>query len=133
MRPLVKPYVATLDWALDSGHIFGDFLLLLISIPIGMVKNWWNPSAANANVEGSEPPTPENESTESLPEQTRQAARTRVQRPSQPINGNGIGLRTRGARQQASERAASTRNGPVRVSRPNVPMSKSDVTVNKVR
>ena len=132
MRPLVKPYVATLDWALDSGHIFGDFIILLISIPVTMVKNWWNPAAATEAETESESSTPASASTESLHEQAAQSQRTRVQRPTQPVNGNGIALRTRGVRQQSSESGATMRNAPVRVARPTVPQSRSDATMNKV-
>lgn len=37
LRPLVKPYVTTLDALLDFSHSFGDFLLLLLSIPVNYV------------------------------------------------------------------------------------------------
>ncbi|EIN10487.1 hypothetical protein PUNSTDRAFT_28484, partial [Punctularia strigosozonata HHB-11173 SS5] len=42
IRPLVKPYVVTLDALLDVVHGVGDLLLLAGRIPIQVVSSWWH-------------------------------------------------------------------------------------------
>lgn len=44
LRPLIKPYVATLDWTLELVNILGDFLLLIITLPYHLSLEWWRPS-----------------------------------------------------------------------------------------
>jgi hypothetical protein len=44
LRPLIKPYTATLDSLLDLTVMFGDFLFLLFGIPIRLVISWWQSS-----------------------------------------------------------------------------------------
>ncbi|KAI0068741.1 hypothetical protein BV25DRAFT_1817654 [Artomyces pyxidatus] len=44
IRPLVKPYVATLDSVLDFIHNVGDFILLVLSLPFHGVWSWWHGS-----------------------------------------------------------------------------------------
>ncbi|TFY76887.1 hypothetical protein EWM64_g7126 [Hericium alpestre] len=41
VRPLVKPYVATLDSLLDMVHNLGDFAILVACIPLYPVIAWW--------------------------------------------------------------------------------------------
>ncbi|OCB85362.1 hypothetical protein A7U60_g7671 [Sanghuangporus baumii] len=130
MRPLVKPYVATLDYALELVHMLGDFITLLISIPFGFIINWWRPSASAPETSS---PASESESAVSSPES--QVERHELERKParQASNGNGIGTRTRGIR-QASDGATGrdSVSGPSRIARPNgIPQSKSDVTVNQ--
>ncbi|KAL5507906.1 hypothetical protein ACEPAH_5524 [Sanghuangporus vaninii] len=130
MRPLVKPYVATLDYALELVHMLGDFITLLISIPFGFIINWWFPSASAPETSS---PASESESTASLPES--QVERHELERKParQASNGNGIGSRTRGIR-LASDSATGKNSvsGPSSIARPNgIPQSKSDVTVNQ--
>ena len=115
MRPLIKPYVATLDWALDSGHLFGDFIVLLISIPIGMITNWWSPSSHQEETPIKEPDVP-------LDTSEAAAGEPSLQKPSQMTNG--VGLRTRGARQASN--GTSGKPNPSRVTRPNVIYSRSE-------
>ena len=40
MRPLIKPYVSTLDCLLDITHMLGDFVSLLIYVPISALLEW---------------------------------------------------------------------------------------------
>ncbi|KAH8094892.1 hypothetical protein BXZ70DRAFT_1078847 [Cristinia sonorae] len=44
LRPVIKPYVATLDVLLDVTHTLGDFLLLLASIPLDLLRSFYRPS-----------------------------------------------------------------------------------------
>lgn len=117
MRPLVKPYVATLDWALDSGHLIGDFIALLISIPFGMIKSWWSPSSTQ---EETSTQTKEANVQSNISEPV--VEEPPLQKPSQMANG--VGLRTRGVRQASN--GASGKSNPSRVARPNVPHSRSE-------
>ncbi|KAI0053659.1 hypothetical protein FA95DRAFT_1478992, partial [Auriscalpium vulgare] len=41
IRPLIKPYVSTLDSILDFIHNIGDFILLVLSLPVHAVLSWW--------------------------------------------------------------------------------------------
>ncbi|ETW84078.1 hypothetical protein HETIRDRAFT_242682, partial [Heterobasidion irregulare TC 32-1] len=41
IRPLIKPYVATLDSILDLIHNIGDFVLLVVSIPLYPIISWY--------------------------------------------------------------------------------------------
>lgn len=43
LRPLIKPYVTTLDWSLDSISTLGDFLLLIVALPYNLFMEWWKP------------------------------------------------------------------------------------------
>ena len=46
IRPLLKPYVSTLDAVLSFVHNLGDFVLLILSLPFTSVISWWyGPSA----------------------------------------------------------------------------------------
>ncbi|KAI0322466.1 hypothetical protein OF83DRAFT_1046952, partial [Amylostereum chailletii] len=42
IRPLLKPYVSTLDAVLDLIHSIGDFVLLVVSLPFQPLLSWWN-------------------------------------------------------------------------------------------
>ncbi|KAL5527737.1 hypothetical protein ACEPAG_6538 [Sanghuangporus baumii] len=130
MRPLVKPYVATLDYALELVHMLGDFITLLISIPLGFIINWWRPSASAPETSS---PASESESAASSAE-SQVERHERERKPArQASNDNGVGMRKRGIR-QASDGATgrSSTAGPSRIARPNgIPQSKSDVTVNQ--
>lgn len=122
MRPLLKPYITTLDYAFEFVNMLGDFVALLISIPIGYVTSWWNPTPTAFIEEVS----PEAES------------EARPEKPSrQSSNGSAVGVRTRGMRQPSDGAGASERNaaaGPSRTARPNgYPQSRSESTFNQVR
>ncbi|KAI0036746.1 hypothetical protein K488DRAFT_28418, partial [Vararia minispora EC-137] len=41
IRPFLKPYVSTLDALLDMLHSVGDFILLVLSTPLGPILSWW--------------------------------------------------------------------------------------------
>ncbi|VDB90098.1 unnamed protein product [Peniophora sp. CBMAI 1063] len=41
IRPILKPYISTLDAILDIFHSVGDFVLLLVSIPFAPLLGWW--------------------------------------------------------------------------------------------
>ena len=46
IRPLLKPYVSTLDAVLSFVHNLGDFVLLILSLPFTAAISWWyGPSA----------------------------------------------------------------------------------------
>ncbi|TCD63953.1 hypothetical protein EIP91_004721 [Steccherinum ochraceum] len=45
LRPVVKPYVATLDVLLNLTHTLGDFLLVLAGVPVEFVMSFYRPSA----------------------------------------------------------------------------------------
>ncbi|KLO19945.1 hypothetical protein SCHPADRAFT_817421 [Schizopora paradoxa] len=47
LRPLIKPYVATLDYALDLLHGLGDFMLLVLSLPYHLLMDWWHPKQSH--------------------------------------------------------------------------------------
>jgi hypothetical protein len=41
IRPLLKPYVSTLDAVLKFVHNLGDFILLILSLPFSAAISWW--------------------------------------------------------------------------------------------
>jgi len=41
IRPLLKPYVSTLDAVLKFVHNLGDFVLLILSLPFSAAISWW--------------------------------------------------------------------------------------------
>ncbi|KAH7916796.1 hypothetical protein BJ138DRAFT_975959, partial [Hygrophoropsis aurantiaca] len=41
IRPLVKPYTATLDSLLELVGMIGDFLFALLQVPIEFALSWW--------------------------------------------------------------------------------------------
>ena len=41
IRPLLKPYVSTLDAILSFVHNLGDFVLLILSLPFTAAISWW--------------------------------------------------------------------------------------------
>jgi hypothetical protein len=41
IRPLLKPYVSTLDAVLGFVHNLGDFVLLILSLPFTAAISWW--------------------------------------------------------------------------------------------
>ncbi|KAL5487693.1 hypothetical protein ACEPAI_5801 [Sanghuangporus weigelae] len=130
MRPLVKPYVATLDYALELVHMLGDFITLLISIPFGFIINWWRPSVSAPETSSQ---ASESESAASSPEPQVERHEHERKPARQASNDNGVGTRTRGIR-QASDGATGRNStaGPSRIARPNgIPQSKSDVTINQ--
>ncbi|KAF7302226.1 hypothetical protein MIND_00789600 [Mycena indigotica] len=42
IRPLLRPYTATLDAVADVGRIFGDVIFLLLAYPFRVAAEWWN-------------------------------------------------------------------------------------------
>ncbi|KAJ7068847.1 hypothetical protein C8F01DRAFT_1119506 [Mycena amicta] len=42
IRPLLRPYTATLDAVADVGRSFGDLIFLLLAYPFRVVAEWWN-------------------------------------------------------------------------------------------
>ena len=67
MRPLIKPYVTTLDWALENMTMVGDFIILVLSLPFNMFWSWWKPSEAGMEtmvVDADEEETPESDNVE---------------------------------------------------------------------
>ncbi|KAF7294181.1 hypothetical protein HMN09_01146500 [Mycena chlorophos] len=42
IRPLLRPYAATLDAVADVGRIFGDAAFLVVAYPFNIVSEWWN-------------------------------------------------------------------------------------------
>lgn len=112
LRPLIKPYVSTLDWSLDLVSTLGDFLLLIIALPYNILVEWWRPS---------------------VPEELRQHATAgarqeipssrRVTRSRNSSNGDTVapskdvvGVRTRSSRQNLSTRTPYS--GPAGPSKP---------------
>ncbi|KAI0304004.1 hypothetical protein BC826DRAFT_206168 [Russula brevipes] len=47
IRPLLKPYVSTLDAVLGFVHNVGDFILLVLSLPFSAAISWWYGSPAD--------------------------------------------------------------------------------------
>ncbi|KAI0254785.1 hypothetical protein BJV78DRAFT_1108824, partial [Lactifluus subvellereus] len=41
IRPVLKPYVSTLDAVLNFVHNLGDFILLILSLPFSAATSWW--------------------------------------------------------------------------------------------
>jgi hypothetical protein len=41
IRPLLKPYVSTIDAVLNFVHNLGDFILLILSLPFTAAISWW--------------------------------------------------------------------------------------------
>ncbi|KAI5120688.1 hypothetical protein M0805_006977 [Coniferiporia weirii] len=119
MKPLVKPYVTTLDWALELVQMIGDFVMLVISLPFTMVAEWWNPSASAAVA-----PEPVEVAAEQQAE--------RVHKPRQPSNGSTVELRKRGSRQASGGSAGRSDAGSSRIPRPDgFPHSTSDTTMDQ--
>jgi len=52
IRPLLKPYVATLDAVLSFIHNLGDFILLLLSLPFNAAISWWYGSSTDEDQAG---------------------------------------------------------------------------------
>ncbi|KAH8118673.1 hypothetical protein DFH11DRAFT_1723536 [Phellopilus nigrolimitatus] len=120
MKPLVKPYVATLDWALDLLYIIGDFFYL----PVRLLMEWWYPPVMVKD-------TPDSGDIKATEQQAKE-----THKPRQPSNGAGVGLRTRGVRQTSDGAAGkNAKAGPSTVkpaARSNgIPHSRSDITSNK--
>ncbi|EJD01528.1 uncharacterized protein FOMMEDRAFT_90004 [Fomitiporia mediterranea MF3/22] len=130
MRPLVKPYVATLDYALEHIAMIGDFVILVVSIPFGFVANWWRPAAPTY----SETPTPVSETESSEPAADATEVRRERGTIRQVSNGSVVGTRTRGVRQASdSSTGRNAAGGPSKIGRPNgFPHSRSDTTFNQV-
>ncbi|KAF7302976.1 hypothetical protein MKEN_01260400 [Mycena kentingensis (nom. inval.)] len=42
IRPLLRPYTATLDAVADVGRIFGDVIFLFLTYPFTVGAEWWN-------------------------------------------------------------------------------------------
>ncbi|KAH7931329.1 hypothetical protein BV22DRAFT_966050, partial [Leucogyrophana mollusca] len=42
IRPLIKPYTATLDSLLDLARLIGDFLFALSQVPVDYTRAWWS-------------------------------------------------------------------------------------------
>ncbi|KAI0005094.1 hypothetical protein BJV74DRAFT_758530, partial [Russula compacta] len=47
IRPLLKPYVSTLDAVLNFVHNLGDFILLILSLPFSAAISWWYGSSTD--------------------------------------------------------------------------------------
>lgn len=65
LRPCLKPYVATLDVLMSVTHNIGDFVLLLLSIPVQYVSEQYEhlfsrrtKRERSSRVEGQQPPAP---------------------------------------------------------------------------
>ena len=52
IRPLLKPYVSTLDAVLSFIHNLGDFILLLLSLPFNAAISWWYGSSTDEDQAG---------------------------------------------------------------------------------
>ena len=52
IRPLIKPYVSTLDAVLNFVHNLGDFVLLILSLPFSAAISWWYGSSTDEDQAG---------------------------------------------------------------------------------
>lgn len=52
IRPILKPYVSTLDAVLSFIHNLGDFILLLLSLPFNAAISWWYGSSTDEDQSG---------------------------------------------------------------------------------
>jgi hypothetical protein len=52
IRPLLKPYVSTLDAVLNFVHNVGDFIILLLSLPFSAAISWWYGSSTDEDQAG---------------------------------------------------------------------------------
>ncbi len=52
IRPLLKPYVSTLDAVLNFVHNLGDFILLVLSLPFSAAISWWYGSSTDEDQAG---------------------------------------------------------------------------------
>ena len=52
IRPLLKPYVSTLDAVLKFVHNLGDFILLILSLPFNSAISWWYGSPTDEDQAG---------------------------------------------------------------------------------
>ncbi|THH11896.1 hypothetical protein EW145_g324 [Phellinidium pouzarii] len=120
MRPLVKPYVATLDWALELIQMVGDFVMLILSLPFSTFSAWWKPATKNVDAPGPEEFIAK--------QQSERAPKSRI-----PSNGSTVDLRKRGSRHASNGLAVqNAAAGPSKIARLNgFPHSKSDATANQ--
>ncbi|KAK7054006.1 hypothetical protein R3P38DRAFT_2853859 [Favolaschia claudopus] len=51
LRPLLRPYTATLDALSDVVRMFGDIIFLMLSYPFQLAASWWNRTFAHGHVE----------------------------------------------------------------------------------
>lgn len=131
MRPLIKPYMPLLDWALENVTTVGDFVILVLSLPFKMFWSWWKPSDAGMEtmVIDEDEDTPESVDVGMEESQPGRPSQSRVS-----SNGSDVQLRMRGSRLPSDSSSRNSVAGPSRISRPNgVPASRSDTTVNQVR
>ncbi|KAI0797094.1 hypothetical protein C8Q75DRAFT_888171 [Abortiporus biennis] len=106
LRPLVKPYVTTLDALLEYVHSFGDFALLVASIPIGYVVGTYRRLTGTAG--------PEPVSQQSVESRGRPSLHQRAQ--TEPTETEHGATRTRrrpleAARARSQSRGRSAANG----------------------
>ncbi|KAK7062254.1 hypothetical protein R3P38DRAFT_2834283 [Favolaschia claudopus] len=51
IRPLLRPYTATLDASSDVVRMFGDIIFLMLSYPFQLAASWWSRTFAHGHVE----------------------------------------------------------------------------------
>lgn len=126
LRPLIKPYVATLDYALDLLHGLGDFMMLVLSLPYHLLMDWWHPKQRHLV---------DSDSSDSNQDEPLDAAASSI-----PVgaygNANLVGVRTRRSRPMSrpqTNAVAGPSNSYSTSRTNNIVPSRSDPTVKAVR
>ena len=109
LRPLIKPYVTTLDWSLDLTSLVGDFLLLVATLPYNLFMEWWKPPVTDTSTQ--EAPATSARQQEPRPK----VVRSRNPSGSEITPSNSTAVRSRSSRQSAGTKISQ--NGARGVSR----------------
>jgi hypothetical protein len=85
IRPLLKPYVSTLDAVLGFVHNLGDFVLLILSLPFTAAISWWYGPSTDEDQTGLT--EADSESVRSYGDEQPATFRNRSDYPGHPISG----------------------------------------------